>query len=314
MYVRRRPFLDKLLAFLRENSGAFEVTIFTASVKAYADKLLDVLDPYAEVFTHRLYREHCTPLEACYTKDLRTLGRDMGSTVLVENTPLSYAFQPENSILVPTWTSDDADTELLLLVGLLSEMAGVADVRPLLRRRCEMESLVVLWHDFALREAAGFAGGEGDDEPMAAAAAMTPLRAAAAAGDEEDAVDVSDGGWAVLADAHDETTTPAAAAGGRRRRRRRGRRRRRLQAVTAPRRWRAPLPPAARRAGEDATPPTQPNGGSRQHGPASATSPPPPTVSRRSSGGVDTSSFQTSAVGATSPRLSQPPLQRSVAT
>ena len=40
-YVRKRPFLERLLDMLR--NGPWEVVIFTASVRAYADKLLDVL-------------------------------------------------------------------------------------------------------------------------------------------------------------------------------------------------------------------------------------------------------------------------------
>ena len=77
----------------------------TWQVRAYADKLIDVLDPSGRIFRHRLYREHCTPLEGCYTKDLRALGRDLAATVLVENTPLSFCFQvpplPSNHLPSP---------------------------------------------------------------------------------------------------------------------------------------------------------------------------------------------------------------------
>ena len=66
-----------------------------------AAKLLDALDPERSVFGCRLYREHCTPLEGCYTKDLRALGRPLSSTILVENTPLSCCYQPGNAVLVP---------------------------------------------------------------------------------------------------------------------------------------------------------------------------------------------------------------------
>lgn len=55
MYVRRRPFLDRLLQALKD--GPWEVVVFTASVRAYADQLLDVLDPDGAIFHTRLYRE-----------------------------------------------------------------------------------------------------------------------------------------------------------------------------------------------------------------------------------------------------------------
>ena len=59
MYVRRRPFLDFFFNHLLV-SGAWEVVIFTASVQAYADAMLDLLDPKGERFARRLHR-HVTP-------------------------------------------------------------------------------------------------------------------------------------------------------------------------------------------------------------------------------------------------------------
>ena len=35
----------------------FEIVIFTAAVKEYADNILDSIDPQKRI-THRLYREH----------------------------------------------------------------------------------------------------------------------------------------------------------------------------------------------------------------------------------------------------------------
>lgn len=95
---------------------------------------------------------HCTPLEGCYTKDLRALGRPLRSTILVENTPLSYCYQPANAILVPTWTTDDADVELCALVDLLEQCAACHDVRPVLTRHCRMEELMQAWQMSSLAE------------------------------------------------------------------------------------------------------------------------------------------------------------------
>jgi len=33
--------------------------IFTASISAYADVIIDLLDPNKEYIKHRLYRQHC---------------------------------------------------------------------------------------------------------------------------------------------------------------------------------------------------------------------------------------------------------------
>jgi CTD small phosphatase-like protein 2 len=40
----------------------FEIIIFTASHKSYADAILDELDPDKNIFSHRLYRNNCTIL------------------------------------------------------------------------------------------------------------------------------------------------------------------------------------------------------------------------------------------------------------
>lgn len=41
----------------------------------------------------RLFREACYPYEGSYVKDLQCLGRDLGQTIIVDNSPHSYVFQ-----------------------------------------------------------------------------------------------------------------------------------------------------------------------------------------------------------------------------
>ena len=45
--------------FLAEVSKYFEVGIFTASVKEYADAIIDYLDPNQNLIKFRLYRNNC---------------------------------------------------------------------------------------------------------------------------------------------------------------------------------------------------------------------------------------------------------------
>jgi Dullard-like phosphatase family protein len=119
--------------FLRACAAAFEVVVFTASVKPYADPILNDLDPDGTLIRRRYYRDSCVPSDdgRAFVKDLRVLGVDLASIALVDNAPISYSIQPENGIPIRTWMDDNADDDELrrLLPFLLNELAHATDVR-----------------------------------------------------------------------------------------------------------------------------------------------------------------------------------------
>lgn len=126
VYVLKRPHVDE---FLAQVGARFEVVVFTASLAKYADPLLDLLDPRATV-RWRLFRDACVPFEGNYVKDLQCLGRPLEDSVIVDNSPHSYAFQPDNAVPVSTFIDDPTDTELLQILPVLLAVERVADVRP----------------------------------------------------------------------------------------------------------------------------------------------------------------------------------------
>lgn len=59
--------------------------------------MTDLLDRCG-VFRARLFRESCVFHQGCYVKDLSRLGRDLRKTLILDNSPASYIFHPENAV------------------------------------------------------------------------------------------------------------------------------------------------------------------------------------------------------------------------
>ncbi|KAJ6246979.1 scp1-like small phosphatase 4-related [Anaeramoeba flamelloides] len=97
-FVKKRPNVG---SFLRRCSEMFEVVIFTASLKPYADKILDELDPRGDLISHRLYRESCSYFCGSFVKDLSLLNRDLNTVLLIDDLPSSFQFHPENGLQIP---------------------------------------------------------------------------------------------------------------------------------------------------------------------------------------------------------------------
>ncbi|KAK7201144.1 nuclear lim interactor-interacting factor-like protein [Novymonas esmeraldas] len=123
--VKYRPYLEDFLRFV---SRRFEVVIFTASMRAYCDKLMDEVDPQGILGNLRLFREHCTLCDRSYVKDLHRLGRDLRRVAIVDNSPAAYSFQQRNAIPIKTWISDPKDRELFSLLPLLDSLATCESV------------------------------------------------------------------------------------------------------------------------------------------------------------------------------------------
>jgi len=136
VYVLKRPGVD---AFLKRMGEIYEVVVFTASLSKYADPVMDLLDQH-RVCTHRLFRESCVNHKGNYVKDMGQLGRDLKTVIIIDNSPASYMFNPENAIAIESWFDDMQDTELFDLIPFMEDLAKVDDVTSILNHHAHSMS------------------------------------------------------------------------------------------------------------------------------------------------------------------------------
>jgi len=148
VYVAKRPYVDE---FMKRCGELYETVIFTASLAKYADPVLDLLDIH-KVVDWRLFRESCSPFKGSYVKDMCRMGRDINTIMIVDNSPHSFSFNPENAIPCESWFNDKNDRELLEMIPKLEQLAdsSVTDVK------VKLKEIGISGLDALKRELAGY--------------------------------------------------------------------------------------------------------------------------------------------------------------
>ncbi len=84
-----RPYCQDILEC---SNKYFEVCVFTASNKEYADTILDYIDPTGTLIQHRFYRESCIKTtDNVYIKDLRIFRNvHLKDIIIVDNAVYSF--------------------------------------------------------------------------------------------------------------------------------------------------------------------------------------------------------------------------------
>ncbi|RWS09972.1 carboxy-terminal domain RNA polymerase II polypeptide A small phosphatase 1-like protein [Dinothrombium tinctorium] len=129
VYVLKRPYVDE---FLQKMGELYECVLFTASLAKYADPVANLLDKWG-AFRSRLFRESCVFYRGNYVKDLGKLGRDLQKVVIVDNSPASYVFHPDNAVPVASWFDDMSDTELRDLIPFFEKLSKSDNVHTVLK-------------------------------------------------------------------------------------------------------------------------------------------------------------------------------------
>jgi len=117
----------------------YEIVVFTASQRMYADLVLDLIDPKKRI-AHRMYREHCIVVNDChYLKNLRVLGRDMKEMVVVDDNGVTGLLQPNNFYKIEPFTGNEKDRCLCRLGDFLRHVHSKKQIVPVEELRKEFE-------------------------------------------------------------------------------------------------------------------------------------------------------------------------------
>lgn len=127
VYLSFRPYV---FHFLERMSQFFELIVYTAGIRQYASTICELFNndkPLIQqviiisILMYRgfLCRDDCIYANGMYIKDLKSLNRDLvcnvlnydvqSKTILLDNSPYTFAFDVNNGIPIESWYSDKKD-------------------------------------------------------------------------------------------------------------------------------------------------------------------------------------------------------------
>ena len=143
--INIRPQWKKTLNLIKKY---YHIVVFTASHQAYADAVLDHMDPGKKYFKYRLYRNNCSLVDVdgvkFYVKDLDIFDEfyDLKDIVIIDNSVLSFIYHLENGIPIVPYYNEDKD-DALYVVGLyLIHIYNEDDLRISNKKNINLESFL----------------------------------------------------------------------------------------------------------------------------------------------------------------------------
>ena len=130
--VNYRPYLDY---FLKEVSKFYNLVLYTASYREYAEKILNKIDSKSEYIQNVLARENCTKYNNNFIKDFRLIANQTFAKedmILLDNKMISFAYDLYQGVPILPYYNDPLDTELRdivpFLISLSSKKVSLKDV------------------------------------------------------------------------------------------------------------------------------------------------------------------------------------------
>ena len=143
--INIRPYWKQTLNLIKKN---YHIVIYTASHQAYADSVLDFMDPKKKYFKYRLYRNNCSLVDVdgakFYVKDLDILTEhyDLKDIVIVDNSVLSFSFHLHNGIPIVPYYDEDKDGSLYVVGLYLMHIFKEDDLREANKKQINLDSFM----------------------------------------------------------------------------------------------------------------------------------------------------------------------------
>ena len=143
--INIRPLWKKTLNLIKKY---YYIVVFTASHQAYADAVLDFMDPNKKYFKYRLYRNNCSLVNIegtqFYVKDLDIFNEayDLKDIVIVDNSVLSFIYHLENGIPIVPYYNEDKDGSLYIVGLYLMHIYKEDDLREANKKYINLDSFL----------------------------------------------------------------------------------------------------------------------------------------------------------------------------
>lgn len=106
---------------LSELKELYDLYIFTAAKKEYADPIINIIAPYIPK-KNRLYRESIKYIDKNPIKDLKLIKKNISKVLLIDNNPMNAIMHPKNVVGVKEfWGESDS-----VLVDILPVLKSIA--------------------------------------------------------------------------------------------------------------------------------------------------------------------------------------------
>lgn len=110
----------------------YELIVYTASEKEYADSVINYIEGRNSYFAYRLYKNHCIHKSGeynCKHLDLLCGNRDIKDIIIADNSMRNFVLSIRNGVPIKEYKGSDDDKELIYLAKYMRVLEGENDVR-----------------------------------------------------------------------------------------------------------------------------------------------------------------------------------------